>query len=89
VDVTNFAGRKDQKEAQIVLVTRYGTEVRWGRPVSSKDFFVEVAPTQKLSYLQAIYEEVGRVDGNHPWIDIRFDAVTYPSAQAAHADFRQ
>jgi hypothetical protein len=82
VDVSNFAGRKDKKEAQVVLITRYATEVRWGRPVSSSDFFVEVPPAQKLGYLQAIYEEVGRIDGNHPWIDIRYDAVTYPSATA-------
>ena len=84
VDVSNFAGRKDKKEAQVVLITRYATEVRWGRPISSTDFIVEAAPSQKLKYLQAIYEEVGRIDGNHPWIDIRFadDAVTYPSVHA-------
>jgi hypothetical protein len=87
VDVRNFAGRKDAKEAQLVLVTRYGTEVRWGAPLSSKNF--EVPASEKLRYLQAIYEEVGRVDGNHPWIDIRMDAVTYPSVEAAQADFRR
>jgi len=85
VDVSNFGGRKDKKEAQVVLITKYATEVRWGRPISSSDFFVEVPPAQKLSYLQAIYEEVGRVDGNHPWIDVRYDAVTYPSVDARQA----
>ncbi len=84
VDVSNFAGRKDKKEAQVVLITKYATEVRWGRPLSANDFFVEAAPAQKLKYLQAIYEQVGRVDGNHPWIDLRFcdDVVTYPSVEA-------
>jgi hypothetical protein len=87
VDVTNFNGRKDAKEAQLVLVTRYGTEVRWGAPVSSVNF--EIPASQKLSTLQAIYEEVGRIDGNHPWLDIRLDTVTYPSVEAAQADFRR
>jgi hypothetical protein len=79
VDVSNFGGRRDRKEAELVLVTKYSTEIRWGRPVGAQqDFFVEVPTAQKLDYLKAIFEEKRRVDGNHPWIDIRFDAVTYP-----------
>lgn len=80
VDVSNFGGRLSQKEAQIVLVTRYDTEIRWGRPISSKDFFVEVSPAQKLRYMQQVYEQFHRVDGERAWIDIRFDKITYPSA---------
>ena len=30
--VHNYAGRLDEKEAWLVLMTRDGTEVRWGRP---------------------------------------------------------
>ncbi|HEX8522964.1 MAG TPA: hypothetical protein VF669_11955 [Tepidisphaeraceae bacterium] len=91
VDVTNFGGRKDAKEAQLVLITKHATAVRWGRPISADDFVVEAPSSIKLKYLQAIYEEVGRVDGNHPWIDIRFadDSVTYPSVEAAQADYRR
>jgi hypothetical protein len=85
VDVSNFAGRRSVKEAQLTLLTRYDTEVRWGRPINSKDFFVEVSPAQKLSYLKQVYEQFHRVDGNQPWIDIRFDRITYPSGAAPSA----
>ena len=40
----------------------YNTEIRWGRPVNSKDFFIEVSPAQKLSYLKQVYEQFHRVD---------------------------
>lgn len=85
VNVANFGGRRNIKEAQLVLVTRYDTEVRWGRPINSKDFFVEVSPAQKLTYLQEVFQQFHRVDGNHPWIDIRFDRITYPSGTAPSA----
>jgi len=94
VDVGNFAHRLNAKGSQLVLITKYNTEVRWGQPIAvgNEDFFVEVTPAQKLMYLEAIYKEKGRVDGNFPWVDIRFDAVTHPSngpAQTAQAHVPQ
>ncbi len=90
VDVSNLGGRLSMKEAQLVLVTRHKTEIRWGRPIGSKDFFVEVSPQQKLSYMRQVYEQFHRVDGNRPWIDIRFDKITYPSgSQTAQLDERR
>jgi hypothetical protein len=79
VDVSNFAGRRDAKEAQIVLLTRRGSEIRWGRPINARDFFVEVSVAQKLNYLRRVWEQFGRVDAGQAWIDIRFDKITYPS----------
>ncbi len=79
VDVSNFAGRKDAREAQLALVTKYGTRVKWGRPVNAKDFFVEVPPLRKLEYIEQVKRQFGRCDGGRPWIDIRFDKITYPS----------
>jgi hypothetical protein len=87
VDVSNFGGRTDAKEAQLVLVTKYASEIRWGRPLNAKDFFIEVSSAQKLAYLETVWRERKRVDGGHPWIDVRFDAITYPSpGHTAHAD---
>lgn len=83
VDVSNFAGRVNPKESQLTLVTKYNTEIRWGRPINSKDFFVEVPPAQKLAYMRQVWEQFHRVDANQPWIDIRFDKITYPSGAAA------
>jgi hypothetical protein len=82
VDVSNFDGRRDPREAQLVLITKHSTEIRWGRPVNAKDFFIEVSTAQKLEYMKKVFEELGRVDGNRPWIDIRFDKITYPSSEA-------
>src|SRR5687768_4007855 len=83
VNVANFDGRVDQKEAQLVLVTKYGTEVRWGDPVAARNSF-EVTPAQKLENMRRVVEMTKRIDGNKRWIDVRFldDAVTFPSTEA-------
>jgi len=86
VDVTNYAGRVDRNEAQICLITKYDTQVRWGRPINAKDFFVEVPTQQKLTYLQDVWRQFHRVDGGRPWIDIRFDRITYPNGEAMSAN---
>jgi hypothetical protein len=83
VDVSNFGGRRDADAAHIVLVTTFGTSVRWGRPPSARDYFVEVPTSQKLQSLSDIFQQMHRVDGGQPWIDIRFDQVTYPSPEPA------
>ncbi|HYE16825.1 MAG TPA: hypothetical protein VEA69_00150, partial [Tepidisphaeraceae bacterium] len=82
VNVANFMGRVDRREAQVVLVTRYNTQVRWGRPVGAKDFFVEVTPAQKLKYMEELVAKFGRVDAKLPAVDLRFDVVTFPSNTA-------
>jgi hypothetical protein len=90
VDVSNFGGRVDPKESQIVLITKYPSEIRWGRPVNGKDFlknfFVEIPTAQKLKVMQQIYAEYHRIDANQPWIDIRFDLPTYPRDSTARVD---
>jgi cell division septal protein FtsQ len=80
VNVSNFGGRKDPREAHLVLLTKHATEIRWGRPVKAPDRFIEVDPGRKLDYLKRVYQEYGRVDANQPYgIDIRYDKITYPS----------
>lgn len=78
VNVDNFAGRVDPREAQIVLVTRFNTQVRWGRPWAATDAFIEVRPEMKVARLRAIVRDYGRVDAKYPWIDIRFDKMGFP-----------
>jgi hypothetical protein len=78
IDVSNYAGRLDAREAQIVLLTSFGTQLRWGRPPSAKDAFVEVSASQKLAAIDGIFHRSNRVDDNQPWIDVRFDRVTCP-----------
>lgn len=89
IDVRNFAGRLDPREAELVLITQYKTQVRWGRSADAKDAFVEVSANQKLDVLRRVFQQYGRIDANQPWIDIRFDRVTYPGpASPAQADTR-
>lgn len=85
VNVANFQGRKAVRDSQITLVTRFTppTELRWGRPVSAKDAFIEVPPAQKLNYLQSVYAKFHRVDAGQPWLDLRFDHILYPAPDAA------
>jgi len=78
IDVTNFDGRHDSQAAQIILLTEFGTQIRWGRPPSAKDAFIEVPAATKLAALRSIYDQKKRVDANEPWIDVRFDRVTCP-----------
>jgi hypothetical protein len=77
VTVANFGGRVDYREAQLVLGTKFGKEIRWGAPIGAKSF--EVRPEQKFEYLRRVYEEFGRADAGQEWIDIRYDKITYPA----------
>jgi hypothetical protein len=86
IDVSNFDGRVNSNEAQIVLLTQFGTQIRWGRPPSAQDGIVEVAASTKLDALEKIYQQTGRVDANQLWIDVRFDRVTCPSNDVRTAD---
>ena len=83
VDVTNYALRVNSRGPQLVLGTRYGTQVWWGQPINSADFFVELTPAQKLACMESIVREYGRVDNKCRWVDIRFDTVTYPPSEKA------
>lgn len=85
IDVSNYNGRVKPNEAQLVCLTRYGSEIRWGQPVSAKAFFVEVRVEQKLALMAANVQRTGRVDMNLPWIDLRFDGGNGPQSTQADA----
>jgi hypothetical protein len=80
VRVNNFEGRLDKKEAELVLVTREHTEVRWGRAPGANGAFAEMPWHVKLKYMEQIVEKYHRVDGGHTAVDIRYEHVTFPSA---------
>jgi hypothetical protein len=81
VNVANYAGRHDNKDPQLVLVTKYNTQIWWGRPPGDDDVdsFIEVSTARKLKYLQLTCEQFGRVDAKEQWLDIRFDKIGRPS----------
>jgi hypothetical protein len=85
IDVSNFAGRINRGDPQLVMVTRYGTQVWWGRPLNAKDFFVEVSPARKLEMLRAVVQKEGRIDANQPYLDVRYDNLLIPTTQPTQA----
>jgi hypothetical protein len=90
VNVANFGGRVDLREAQLVLGTKQATEIRWGRPIGSKDDFIEVSAQRKLDYVRQVYEEFGRCDARQKWIDVRYDMIRIPSIDpTANASAKQ
>lgn len=85
VDVSNFAGRIKRGDPQLVLQTRYGTQIWWGRPLNTKDFFVEVSTARKLEILRAVVQKQGRIDANQAYLDVRYDDLLIPSTQPQEA----
>jgi cell division septal protein FtsQ len=81
VNISNFRGRKKPHEAQLVLVTKYQTEIRWGEPLFVT-FAAELSKEEKLERLARVREQYGRIDAGRPWIDIRMDKITYPAETA-------
>jgi len=82
VDVSNYGGRRDPHEAEIVLVTASGTRIKWGKaPGPEADRLREKSPAEKLAYLAFVYEQMGgQVDGVLAYIDIPNEAVRRRSA---------
>jgi hypothetical protein len=83
VDVANYGGRVNRGNPQLVLDTRYGSQIWWGRPLNTTDFFVEVAPARKLEILRAMVQQHGRIDANQAYVDVRYDDFLVPTTQSS------
>ncbi len=68
------AGAKNE----VVLHTRYNTQIRWGSAIPKSGFSVEVSAAQKLATLEQLWNDYQRLDAGKPWIEIRYDRVVYP-----------
>lgn len=85
VNVAHFG---NPREPHIVLVTKEGTEIRWGRTPSEldKDPFLEVSTARKLKRLELFYTQMGSVDAHQAGgIDIRFDTPSTTSVDTGGA----
>lgn len=80
VNVSNFKGRRNGREPQLTLITRYNSEIRWGEAVR-QNFYAELHPTEKLERLAFLKERLGRVDGGYSWIDIRLENILHPKQE--------
>lgn len=84
IDVSNAAGAMGQRLPRLILLTKAGSQIRWGRAPGDDDF-TEASAATKLAHLQQIYAQYHRLDANEPWLDLRFDHVIYPTVQASIA----
>jgi hypothetical protein len=74
--VGNYGGRCDKRKAHVELATdRAGGRIRWGSAPGEE--IEENSVGQKLAILRANYQRSGRIDENHPVIDISTYANRY------------
>jgi hypothetical protein len=82
VNVANLDGRVDRKGPHIDLATnRPGSHVWWGR-APGHERGVEITAAQKITLLQTIYRQSGRIDMHRAYVDIRIwpDRVAMPAS---------
>ena len=82
--VDNYDGRVDRSRPHIELVTdRAGSRIWWGR-AADEEFGTEISAEQKLTLLQTLYDQWGRIDLNRPYVNIMTwpDRIALPAEQA-------
>lgn len=80
VNVSNHDGRVDKNRPHIELITdAKGSRIWWGRP-PEREQGIEISATQKVTLLETLYKQWGRLSVNRPYIDIRTwpDRVAMP-----------
>lgn len=80
VNVSNHEGRVDRNRPHIELITdAKGSRIWWGRP-PERELGIEISATQKVTLLETLYKQWGRLSVNRPYIDIRTwpDRVAMP-----------
>ncbi|MBN2561097.1 MAG: hypothetical protein JXQ75_09225 [Phycisphaerae bacterium] len=83
VIVENHDGRLDRSRPHIELATdRQGSRVWWGRP-PDEEFGTEITAAQKITLLETLYKQWGRIDMNRPYVNIMTwpDRIAMPATQ--------
>lgn len=57
IDVFNFDGRQNKKDAHVVLYAKDGTEIRWGAAYGKSRLYMEATEQEKLATLYTFYKE--------------------------------
>ena len=76
IDVTNIGGCRNRHKSEILLVTRQGTTVKWGRSPLLVNSPGELTPEQKLTKMILFEEKRGPLS-DYRYVDIRFDDVQH------------
>jgi len=70
IDVSNFNGRKNNKEAHIVLYAQDNTEIIWGAEFGKWQRYLESTDKQKIAKLYQYYKEYGTLSGDVKFINL-------------------
>lgn len=82
INVSNHDGRVDRSRPNIELVTAAkGSRIWWGLP-PDQEHGKEISAAQKVTLLETLYRQCGRLSVNRPYIDIRTwpDRIAMPMA---------
>src|SRR4030042_1128578 len=71
IDLTNFNGRDNRRQAHIILYTKDNTEIIWGAEVGKWQQHLESTDEQKLAKLYGYYKEYGTLSGAAKFINLR------------------
>ena len=71
IDVSNFNGRNNSRQAHIILYTKDNTEIIWGAEVEKWQQHLESTDEQKLAKLYGYYKENGTLSGAAKFINLR------------------
>jgi len=71
IDVSNFNGRHNSRQAHIILYTKDNTSIIWGAEVEKWQQHLESTDEQKLAKLYVYYKENGTLSGAAKFINLR------------------
>ena len=71
IDVSNFNGRKNSRQAHIILYSKDNTEIIWGAEVGKWQRHLESTDQEKLAKLYGYYEDYGSLSGGAKYINLR------------------
>ena len=71
IDVSNFNGRKNSRQAHIILYSKDNTEITWGAEVGKWQRHLESTDQEKIAKLYGYYEDYGTLSGGARYINLR------------------
>ena len=71
IDMSNFGGRKNNKEPHIVLCAKDDTQIIWGAELGAWQRYMEASDEQKLAGLYDYYNEHGSLLNQVKYINLR------------------
>ena len=75
-----------RRRNEIVLHTKYNTQVVWGESIPQGNAFSSDVPVdQKMMVLESLYNRFRRLDAGQRWVNIRYDRVLYPTDGAVQS----